>query len=64
MTKKSINDRADTVDAVNGDDSNTSDITTLDVVLFFQPSKATYHSFFCRSVKHCFVGACHGFTKE
>jgi hypothetical protein len=49
---------------VDGDDSNTGDITTLDVVLFFQPSKATYHSFFRRSVEHRFVGACHGFTKE
>jgi hypothetical protein len=35
MTKKSVNDRADKVDAVEGDDSNTGDITTLDVVLFF-----------------------------
>jgi hypothetical protein len=44
--KKSINDQADTVDAVDGDDSNTDDITTLDVVHFFQPLKQTYPSFF------------------
>jgi hypothetical protein len=32
--KKSINNQADTVDAVDRDDSNTGDITTSDVVLF------------------------------
>ena len=45
--KKSIDNQADTIDAVDRDDSNTGDITTLDVVLLIlQPSKATYHSFF------------------
>jgi hypothetical protein len=45
--KKSIDNWADTINAVDRDDSNTGDITTSDVVLFFlQPSKATYHSFF------------------
>ncbi len=45
--KKSIDYRADTIDAVDRDDSNTGDITTLDVVLLIlQPSKTTYHSFF------------------
>jgi hypothetical protein len=44
--KKSINDRADAVDAVDGDDLNTSGIKTLDKAdFFFQPSKATYR--FC-----------------
>jgi hypothetical protein len=63
--KKSVKVQADTVNAVDGDDSNTGDITTSDVVLlFFQPSKPTYRSFFCRSIEHLFVDACHGFTKE
>jgi hypothetical protein len=44
--KKSIDDQADTVDAVDGDNLNTGGIKTLDIVHFFQPSKATYHSFF------------------
>jgi hypothetical protein len=45
--KKSIDNRVDTINAVDRDDSNTGDITTLDVVLLIlQPSKATYHSFF------------------
>ncbi len=45
--KKSVNDWADTVNAVDRDDSNTGDITTSDVVrFFFQPSKPTYRSFF------------------
>ena len=45
--KKIVNNWADTVDAVDGDNSNIGDITTLDVVhFFFQPSKPTYRSFF------------------
>ncbi len=45
--KKSVNNQVDTVDAVDGDDSNTGDITISDVVcLFFQPSKPTYRSIF------------------
>ncbi len=45
--KKSINDRADAVNAVDRDDSNTSGIKTSDKVgFFFQPSKATYRSCF------------------
>ncbi len=45
--KKSINDWADAVDAVDGDDLNTGAIKTSDkVVFFFQPSKATYRSCF------------------
>jgi hypothetical protein len=45
--KQSVDDQADTVDAVDGDDSNTGDIRTSFVVrFFFQPLKPTYHSFF------------------
>jgi hypothetical protein len=45
--KKSINDQADAVDAVDGDDLNTGSIKTLDEVgFFFQPLKATYCSCF------------------
>ncbi len=44
--KKSINDWADAANAVDGDNSNTGGIKTLDEVGFFQPSKATYHSCF------------------
>ncbi len=43
--KKSVDNQADTINAVDGDESNTGDITTSNVVLFFQPMKATYHSF-------------------
>ncbi len=45
--KKSIDDRADAVNAVDGDDSNTGGIITSDEVDFiFQPSKATDRSCF------------------
>ncbi len=45
--KKSIDNQADAVDAVDGDDSNTGGIKTSDKVgFFFQPSKATYRSYF------------------
>jgi hypothetical protein len=33
--KKSVNNQGDTVNAVDGDDLNTGDITTLDVICFF-----------------------------
>ncbi len=44
--KKSVDDWADTVDAVDGDDSNTGDITTSDVVLFFPTFKSNLPFFF------------------
>ncbi len=45
--KKSIDNQADAVNAVDGDDLNTGGIKTSDEVgFFFQPSKATYHSCF------------------
>ncbi len=45
--KKSINNWADAVNAVDGDDLNTGSIKTSDEVgFFFQPSKATYRSCF------------------
>ncbi len=44
--EKSINDRANAVDAVDRDDSNTGGIKTSDEVVFFQPLKATYCSCF------------------
>ncbi len=62
--KISINDQADTVDAVDGDDSNTGDITTSYIVHFFSNLRNRLTIFFRRSIKHLFVDACHGFTKE
>jgi hypothetical protein len=47
--KKSVNNQEDTVNAVedNGEDSNTVEKTTLDVVrFFFESSAMTYHPFF------------------
>ncbi len=45
--EKSINNRVDAVNAVDGDDSNTGSIKTLDEAsFFFQPSKATYRCCF------------------
>ncbi len=61
--KKSIKDQADAVDAVDGDDSNTGGIKTLaEVGFFFNLQKQLTILVFCRSIKHRFVGACHGFT--
>ncbi len=61
--KKSINDWADTVNAVDGDNSNTGGIKTLDKVGFFSNLQKQLTVFvFCRSIEHRFVGACHGFT--
>jgi hypothetical protein len=62
--KKSVNDQADTVNAVDRDDSNTGDITTSDVAFFSNLRKRLTILFFRRSVEHHFVGACHGVTKE
>ena len=65
--KKSVNDQEDTVDAVedNGDNSNTIEKTTLDVVrYFFESSAMTYRPFFCKSSIHLLVIPCHGFINE
>ncbi len=61
--KKSIDNQADAVNAVDGDDSNTGGIKTLDKVGFFSNlQKRLTVLVFHRSIEHCFVGACHGFT--
>ena len=61
--EKSINDRANAVDAVDRDNLNTGGIKTSDEVFFFSNlQKRLTVLVFCRSIKHRFVGACHGFT--
>ncbi len=65
--KKSVNNQEDTVDAVedNGNDSNTIEKTTSDIVrFFFESSTMPYHPFFCRSSIHLLVVPCHGFINE
>ena len=61
--KKSIDNWADAVNVVDGDDLNTGGIKTLDKVGFFSNLQKQLTVFvFCRSIEHRFVGACHGFT--
>jgi hypothetical protein len=49
--EKSINNQADAVNSVDGDDSNTGGIKTLDeVVFFFSTFESNLPFFFCRSI--------------
>jgi hypothetical protein len=53
--KKSVNNQEDTVDAVNRDDSNTVDVSTLDVVHFFSTFKTDLPFFFFVGVSNIFM---------
>jgi hypothetical protein len=65
--KKSINNQADAVDAVDGDNSNNGGIKTSDKVgFFFNLQKQLTILVFHRSIEHHLVGAsgCLVFTKK